>query len=114
MRLLARKVEEVPWEDELCCEEKDSRRPGRQVLEGRREAGKGIFSKRVNWKGGTAPSRQAGCLGRRCSNQTVSSPSIPLLTTVRIRPGALCTLGKYFTTELGSEPNPFVNEAAVV
>lgn len=44
MRLLAKKFEEVHWEDELCCEGKGSRRrPGRQssLKEGRGRQGRG-------------------------------------------------------------------------
>lgn len=65
-------------------------------------------------KGGTALSRQAGCLGSRCSNQTAFSLSIPLLTTGGIKLRTLCMLGKYFTTQLDSQPYPFVSEASVV
>lgn len=112
MRLLAKKVEEVHWEDELCCEEKGSRRPGRQVSEGRRKAGKG--NTRREWRGKVGqlhpdrPDASAADVPDCLFSQY--TPAHHGLTMARIRPGALCMLGKYFS----SETYPFVSEAAAV
>lgn len=57
MRLLGSKGEEVHWKDELCCEEKGSRRPGIQSSLKGREARKGNFppesstEERKVWRG---------------------------------------------------------------
>lgn len=109
MKLLGSKGEEVHWKDELCCEEKGSRRPGIQSSqrgggqEGKLSSGEQLRGEEgVERKGGTALSRQAGCLGCRYSLQTAFSPGISPLPMVRIKPGALSMLGKYSTTELYS------------
>lgn len=61
-------------------------------------------------KGGTALSRQTGCLGSRCSIQTAFSPSI----SPAPHGWVLCILGKFSSTELYSQSYPFISEASRV
>lgn len=97
--------EKVHCKEDLCCEEKGPRRRcGRQSSLKDREVGRqGRETLEQSGGEGWDSSIQAGrMLGEPMLHLNCVFSRMPLLTMVRTKLGALCMLGKYFTTELDS------------